>query len=83
MLLPAPNVDSVTYNLNNGPEPLVQVTENRQQVMIYCLREAAKEKEKDRRSSEGSLGMGGALFSNFYFYIPTEKQREEQKKSTS
>lgn len=49
MLLPALYVDFVTCNLHYGHDLEVQVTENRQQVMIYCLIEAAKVKEKDRR----------------------------------
>lgn len=48
---PTSFVDFVTCNLNYRPDSEVQVTENRQQVMIYCLREAAKVKKKDRRSS--------------------------------
>lgn len=51
MLPPAPSVDFVTSNLHYGLDLEVQVTETRQQVMIYCLIEAAKMKEKDRRSS--------------------------------
>lgn len=51
MLLPALSVDFVTCNVNYRPDLDLQVTESRQQVMIYCLRETAKVKRKDRRSS--------------------------------
>lgn len=53
MLLPALSVDFVTCNVNYRPDLDLQVTESRQQVMIYCLRETAKVKKKDRRTRRG------------------------------
>lgn len=50
MLPPAQIVLYVSCNLNYGPDLGVQVTENTQQVTIYCLREAAKVKAKGKRS---------------------------------
>lgn len=47
---------------------------------LYCLREAAKVKEKVRQSSSGSWEMGGALFSNFYFHIRSENKGKNKRK---